>query len=77
MDGYAAYGRLDRRRVVGVGPRFPAPEDSVTRAFEVIDAGDPASAGPPAGRTRHERLAAAREQWTIMTFFLFDANSWR
>jgi hypothetical protein len=77
MDGYAAYGRVDRRRVASDEETLRAREDPLPPDAMVIDAEDGASGGPSAGRRLHERLAAAREGWAITTFYLFDPNSWR
>ncbi len=78
MDGYAAYGRVDRRRVAAASGRLVvAPEPWTPPVLGVIDPDDGVAETPSAGRRIRERLAAAREQWTITTFFLFDANSWR
>ncbi len=41
----------------------------------IEDAADEAVA-PPVARLR-DRVATAREQWSITTFYLFDPNSWR
>ena len=56
---------------------FQAREDSPPPDVLVIDADDGASGGTAAGRRLRERLAAARAQWAITTFYLFDPNSWR
>lgn len=74
MTGYAAFGPVERER----GPVLvdgPAPGSHVVAdAAVVID--EPAPASVLGARVR-ERLAVAREQWSITTFFLFDPNSWR
>ena len=75
MDGYAAYGRVDRRRVAGA--TCPTRDDWLPPDLGAIEATDRAAEGPSAGRWLHERLAAVREQWTMSTFYLFDSNSWR
>ncbi len=79
MSGYVASGRI-----VSAAPRLARADrrsigaDDVTRPTAgpaiVIEAGpnNVARPGPIV-----ERLHAARERWSQLTFFLFDPNSWR
>jgi hypothetical protein len=73
MSAYAATARIDRvvpRLVVGRSMAGGAvePVDSP----EVDDLVDVAVEDPLL-----DRLIAARERWSQLTFFLFDPNSWR
>lgn len=86
MAGYAAFGTVERGRVSALPtvrwrswcPVEDARVDDprVDRGTAMIeDAADEAVA-PPVARLR-DRVATAREQWSITTFYLFDPNSWR
>ena len=75
MSAYVATARIERvtpRLVLGrawAGDRaapLPDPDDAVV---------DLADVGP--GDPLLDRLAAARERWSQLTFFLFDAEGWR
>lgn len=77
MSGYVASARI-----VSAGPRLARGErlaivvDELPRPTagpaSVIETVDVSRAGPIV-----ERLLAARERWSQLTFFLFDPNSWR
>jgi hypothetical protein len=81
MAGYAAFGTVQRGRVsalptVQVPSSRPVEDARVEAGAAMIeDAADEPVAAPRA-RLR-DRLATAREQWSITTFYLFDPNSWR
>ena len=81
MAGYAAFGTVERGRVSALPTvrwrsGCPVEDTRVDDAAAMIeDAADEAVA-PPRARLR-ERVATAREQWSITTFYLFDPNSWR
>lgn len=79
MSGYVASARIAPaapRLARGERPGFVADEvpQPVLSPAIVIEAGpsDVARPGPIV-----ERLLAARERWSQLTFFLFDPNSWR
>ena len=80
MAGYAAFGTVVRGQVSAPGAAWPSDGDVDDRQ---LGAGSPVieeAAGRTAAsaRTRlRDRLAIAREQWSITTFYLFDPNSWR
>jgi hypothetical protein len=77
MSAYAATARLNRvppRLVIGrplggdVEAMMVAPEpDEAVADLAPIDDRDPLI----------DRLAAARARWSQLTFYLFDAESWR
>jgi hypothetical protein len=77
MSAYAATARVDRvapRLVIGrpVGgdvdvPWVDAEPDEAVADLAPIDDRDPLI----------DRLAAARARWSQLTFYLFDAESWR
>lgn len=78
MSGYVASARIVSaapRLARGERPGIVAevPQPAMSRAI-VIEAGpgDVSRPGPFI-----ERLLAARERWSQLTFFLFDPNSWR
>ena len=78
MSAYAATARIDRvapRLVIGARPgsrrrpralRAREPDESVVDVVAVDD-DDPLV----------DRLTAVRERWSQLTFYLFDAESWR
>lgn len=80
MSAYAATARIERaspRLVIDRSANLDAdadaaamlaarPDDPVVD-LTAADAGDPLA----------ERIAAARERWSQLTFFLFDAEGWR
>jgi len=83
MSGYVASARI-----VHAAPRLVRADGPVERPSSVALPGlaetlivesDP----PAAGATSRiedrvaERVAAVRERWSQLTFFLFDPNSWR
>ena len=79
MSGYVASARI-----VSAGPRLARGERLLIVVEEVPDPG-PGSAivieavprdSSPRGPIV-ERLLAARDRWSQLTFFLFDPNSWR
>jgi hypothetical protein len=81
MAGYAAFGTVVRGRVAAFPTvEWPSSCPAETTADEagaaMIDAGASEAVATPGTRIR-DRLATAREQWAITTFFLFDPNSWR
>ena len=73
MNGFAASGRVQRATPHLVRARgaersslaTPYSEDVI----EVVDVRDP---GPLS-----DRWAAFRDRWSELTFYLFDAQSWR
>ena len=74
MTGYAAFGRVERGRVSLQRPAaVPAPRNEDDD--RVI--GWRAASLEHAASRLHAVLTAAREQWALTTFYLFDANSWR
>ena len=75
-SGRSERGRVSALPTVLWRSGFPVEDTRVDDATAMIeDAGDEAVA-PPRARLR-ERVATAREQWSITTFYLFDPNSWR
>jgi len=79
MSGYVASARI-----VGAAPRLaraerpvePAIRQSPAPAIEtLIVEADPAVGDGWSALI--DRVQAARERWAQLTFFLFDANSWR
>ena len=75
MSAYVATGRIER-----VSPRLvfgrsgddgwaPASADTDDAVVDLADVGP--------GDPLIDRLAAARERWSQLTFFLFDAEGWR
>jgi hypothetical protein len=78
MNAYAATARIERvtpHLLIGragdgdVDARTPVvvePDDAVVD-LATIDGGDPLV----------DRLTAARERWSQLTFYLFDAEGWR
>lgn len=75
MTGYAAFGRVERGRVSALHSRAAARAPHLDDDDGVIEL--PAWSLAPGSSRMHEVLAAAREQWALTTFYLFDANSWR
>ena len=74
MTGYAAFARVERGRVSA--PRtFEAEALAADGDDAVVEAS--ATSEPAAASRLSAIVAAAREQWAITTFYLFDANSWR
>lgn len=79
MSGYVTSARIvsaaprlargEQPAAVGDEPRKPAVITAIV--IEAV-AGDDSRRGPII-----ERLLAARERWSQLTFFLFDPNSWR
>lgn len=79
MSGYVASARIvpaaprlargERSRIVADEPTRPAVSPAIV--IETV-ARDDVHQGPLV-----ERLLAARERWSQLTFFLFDPNSWR
>lgn len=81
MSGYVAIARIERVR-----PRLAlAPTSPDFIAFgRVRPAEKPRELEPSAELAETEvrdtfvdRLAAARDRWTQLTFYLFDPNGWR
>ena len=79
MSGYVASARI-----VHAAPRLVRPNGAHERSIQAADALPVedliVEAGPPlAGAWGHvaERVAAAGERWSQLTFYLFDPNSWR
>jgi len=75
MAGYAVSSRI-----ASVAPRARIERPDVRRS----SAADQSVAvvtielvGVPPTRSGSDRMAALRERWAQVTFFLFDANSWR
>lgn len=79
MSGYVASARIVRSapRLARGGAtdawRPPDPPSLAPAASQVIETirGEPVEPGDDG------RLAAIRERWSQLTFFLFDPNSWR
>ncbi len=83
MSGYVASARIVRaapRLVRAGGPvERPSAVALPTAAETLVVEADPPAAGWAsriAGRAA-ERVAAARERWSQLTFFLLDPESWR
>lgn len=81
MAGYAAFGVVERGRVsvlptVRRPSMCPADDVSVEAGLGMIDEAADQEVSTPRARLR-DRVATAREQWSITTFYLFDPNSWR
>lgn len=81
MAGYAAFGAVERGRVstlptVRWNSVWPADDVSLEARPAMIDEAADEEASTPRARLR-DRVATAREQWSITTFYLFDPNSWR
>ncbi|HEY6569991.1 MAG TPA: hypothetical protein VIZ22_06865 [Candidatus Limnocylindrales bacterium] len=75
MPRYAAFARIEWGRVSELHRPVAAPAPPIEDADGVVEWA-PGSA--PASPSRiHAVLTAAREQWAMTTFYLFDANSWR
>ena len=75
MTGYAAFGPVERGRVSpqqGPAAVSALALDDDDRVIEL-----PAETPSPGASRIHVVLTAAREQWALTTFYLFDANSWR
>lgn len=78
MSAYAATARIER-----VSPRLvigrAGDDDVVPRASPAANLDEPVAelAAAVGDDPFAERLAAARERWTQLTFYLFDAQSWR
>jgi hypothetical protein len=78
MSGYVASARIVRAapRLARPGGQFetfdraPQPESP---ELVIVDADRRVDHDP----TLAERLNAFRERWSQLTFYLFDANSWR
>ncbi len=82
MSGYATAARIR-----GVTPRLvragPDPWGAITAVavpvleeVPVVVPGRGDAIDPP-GPTLAERWTAARERWSQLTFYVFDAESWR
>jgi hypothetical protein len=73
MDGFAASGRVQRTapRLIRAGDveRGFAATPHMADVTELVDIRDP---GPLS-----DRWAAFRDRWSELTFYLFDAQSWR
>lgn len=81
VNGYVASARIVPsvpRLARGGSPdawRQTEPAPVTPAATQVIDTFGGEPVGPMA--TDESRLAAIRERWSQLTFFLFDPNSWR
>jgi len=77
MTGYVATGRISqaRPRLVGSGSAR-ARVDVSARPFVDHDSVTDGRSRPIDERLT-ERWARARAEWSQLTFFLFDPNSWR
>jgi hypothetical protein len=79
MSGYVASARI-----VGAAPRLARAERAVDAtihpspapAIETLIVEDDPALGN-ASSALIDRVAAIRERWSQLTFFLFDPNSWR
>jgi hypothetical protein len=73
MNGFAASGRVQRTapRLIRAGDveRGIAATPQSADVTELVDIRDP---GPLS-----DRWAAFRDRWSELTFYLFDAQSWR
>jgi hypothetical protein len=74
MSAYATTARID-----GVAPRLVAGRSENRDADQVAIPAEPDDAviDVAVRDPLMDRLAGARERWSQMTFFLFDAQSWR
>ena len=81
MSGYVASARIVRStpRLARPGStdvwRHGGSEPSSPGASQLVDTVSGEPIGPAA--SDESRLAAIRERWSQLTFFLFDANAWR
>ncbi len=75
MTGYAAFGRVERGRVPARQDLAAVPAPPIGDDDRVIEL--PTGSRPPGPSRIRVALTAAREQWALTTFYLFDANSWR
>jgi hypothetical protein len=78
MSAYIATARIERaspRLLIGISadrdadagaPVAAQPDDPIVD-LTAADAGDPLA----------QRIAAAKERWSQLTFYLFDAEGWR
>ena len=81
MSGYVASARIVRStpRLARAGSidawRHGEADPSSPAASQLVETigGEPAGPAP----SDESRLAAIRERWSQLTFFLFDANAWR
>jgi hypothetical protein len=73
MNGFAVSGRVERTapRLIRAGDvkRGFAATPQLADVTELVDIRDP---GPLS-----DRWAAFRDRWSELTFYLFDAQSWR
>ncbi|HUP54452.1 MAG TPA: hypothetical protein VM408_03005 [Methylomirabilota bacterium] len=76
MAAYAVTARLDRTTPHRAERPAAVPTDaSAVERFESAQAVE--LVGRPLGSSVAERMARVREAWAQMTFYLFDAESWR
>jgi len=73
MSGYAAAARINRTR-----PRV-VQRELITRSDRAREEVAPVAIIAPTAvdRPTDDPLAAIRERWSQLTFFLFDPDSWR
>jgi len=80
MAGYAAFGSVVRGQLTTPVAAWPSAPEVGDPRFEpgtaLIEEAEERPRPSVRGRLR-DRLATAREQWSITTFYLFDPNSWR
>jgi hypothetical protein len=76
MSAYAATARIDRSSphlVIGRSERYEGNARAASSPYDVVvDVAAADSADP-----LRDRLAAARERWSQLTFYLFDGDGWR
>lgn len=81
MSGYVASARIVRSapRLARADStdawRHGEPDPSTHPTTQLIDTIHGEPVGPVA--SDESRLAAIRERWSQLTFYLFDANAWR
>ena len=72
MAGYTVSGRIDT-----VAPRRVRPSPARPEASALDDDGTTDSDARMLEPDLGDRLETIRERWSQLTFFLFDADSWR
>jgi hypothetical protein len=75
MSAYAATARIDRSSphlVIGRSERYEGNARAASDPEDVIVVAAADSIYP-----LRDRLAAARERWSQLTFYLFDGDGWR
>ena len=77
MTGYVATGRITQARPRFVGPGSPHARDDIDARSFVDHDSVTVGRSRPLDERLTERWARARVEWSQLTFFLFDPNSWR